>query len=176
MTADVATDEMRTKPLINLLRGWPSTSLLPTHLIQRATNSLLSNKAVAIPGMLYGPDEGDPRLRENLASWLTTFYKPQTPITAERITITGGASQNLACLLQTFSDPIYTRNVWLVAPSYMLAFRIFEDSGFHGKLRAIPEDEEGIDIEYLRQELKKSEEKARVDGNNSPVGVRFRDR
>ncbi|KAF2492125.1 PLP-dependent transferase [Lophium mytilinum] len=168
MTAVIPKDEMHTKPLINLLRGWPSTSLLPTQLMQRATNSLLSNKKEAIPGMLYGPDEGDPRLRKNVASWLTTFYKHQEPIAPERITITGGASQSLACLLQTFSDPIFTRNIWLVAPAYMLAFRIFEDSGFHGKLRAVPEDEEGIDIKYLRQELRKSEEKARADRNNSP--------
>jgi ABC-type uncharacterized transport system auxiliary subunit len=53
----------------------------------------------------------------------------------------------------------------------MLAFRIFEDSGFSKKLRAVPEDEEGIDIDYLKREIKKSEEKARNEGNNAPVCV-----
>lgn len=57
-----------------------------------------------------------------------------------------------------------------MAPAYMLAFRIFEDSGFHEKLRAVPEDEEGIDIDFLRKEIKKAEEKARSDGNTTPVG------
>lgn len=52
---------------------------------------------------------------------------------------------------------------------YMLAFRIFEDAGFHGKLRAIPEDEEGLDMEYLRREIKKSEERAKSEGNHAPV-------
>ena len=119
--------------------------------------------------MLYGPDPGDPRLRTNVASWLTKFYEPVDPISEERICITGGASQNLACLLQVFTDPVYTRNVWIVAPAYMLSFRIFEDAGFHDKLRAVPEDDEGIEIEYLRRELKKSEDKANADNNNEPV-------
>ncbi|KAF1980520.1 PLP-dependent transferase [Bimuria novae-zelandiae CBS 107.79] len=94
-------------------------------------------------------------LRRSLASWLTSFYQPRVPISEERISITGGASQNLACLLQVFTDPVYTRNVFIVAPAYMLAFRIFQDSAL--KLRAIPEDEGGIDIEYLRKALRNSE-------------------
>jgi DNA-binding transcriptional MocR family regulator len=49
----------------------------------------------------------------------------------------------------------------------MLAFRIFEDSAL--KLRAVPEDEEGIDIEFLRREIEKSEEKAKAQGSNEPV-------
>lgn len=75
----------------------------------------------------------------------------------------------MACLLQVFTDPIFTRNVWVVSPSYMLAFRIFDDSGFHQKLRAVPEDDEGIDIGYLKKEIRKSEDKAKADGNNAPV-------
>ncbi|KAF2194499.1 PLP-dependent transferase [Zopfia rhizophila CBS 207.26] len=157
-----------TKKLINLLRGWPNTSLLPNHLLDRASHNALSNKAVAFSGMLYGPDAGDTRLRKNVASWLTNFYQPPKPIPLERITITGGASQNLACLLQVFTDPVYTRNVWIVSPSYMLAFRIFDDSGFHRKLRAVPEDDEGIDIDFLKKEIRRSEDRARADGNNEP--------
>ena len=119
--------------------------------------------------MCYGPDPGDLRLRKNVASWLTKFYQPVDPIPEERICITGGASQNLACLLQVYTDPVFTRNVWIVAPAYMLSFRIFDDAGFHKKLRAVPEDEEGIDIEFLRREIRKSEEKAKSDDNTQPV-------
>lgn len=85
-----------------------------------------------------------------------------------RITITGGASQNLACILQTFTDPGYTRNIWIVAPAYMLAFRIFGDAGFEKKLRAAPEDAEGLDVAYLRQAIEKSEKDAQAKGNNEP--------
>ena len=148
---------------------WPNTSLLPTQLLDKATHNVLKNQTIAYPAMCYGPDSGDPRLRKNVASWLTNFYQPKDAISEERICITGGASQNLACLLQVYTDPAFTRNVWVVAPAYMLSFRMFEDAGFHHKLRAIPEDDEGIDIEYLRREIKKSEDKARADGNNEPV-------
>jgi len=119
--------------------------------------------------MLYGDDAGDSRLRSHVASWLTTFYQPQSPISDERIAITGGASQNLANLLQVFTDPVFTRNVWIVSPGYMLVYRIFDDSGFQKKLRAVPEDGQGINIEYLRKEIRKSEEKAEKEGNNEPV-------
>jgi hypothetical protein len=53
----------------------------------------------------------------------------------------------------------------------MLSFRMFEDAGFHEKLRAIPEDDQGIDMDYFRREIKKSEEKAIADGNNEPVSI-----
>src|SRR5204863_226914 len=67
-----------------------------------------------------------------------------------------------------------TRNVWIVSPTYMLLFRILDDAGLHHKLRAVPEDDEGIDIEYLRRELEKSEQKARTEGNNHPVSTAIR--
>lgn len=152
----------------NCLR-WPNTSLLPTELLSKATHNVLKNKDIAFPALEYGPEQGDPRLRKNVASWLSKFYGTADPISEDRVCITGGASQNLACLLQVFTDPAYTRNVWIVAPAYMLSFNIFKDSGFNDKLRAVPEDPEGLDIEYLRWEIRKSEHKAKIAGNNKPV-------
>ncbi|CAI6336357.1 unnamed protein product [Periconia digitata] len=151
------------KKLINLLRGWPNTSLLPTSLLERASQRVFHSPALANPALLYGPDDGSEKLRACIASWLTDFFQPVAPVAKDRIVVSGGASQNLACLLQVFTDPLYTRNVWIVSPAYMLAFRIFQDSALN--LRSVPEDEEGIDIEFLRQALKKSDESA--DHDNS---------
>ncbi|CAL3964061.1 unnamed protein product [Diplocarpon coronariae] len=136
---------------INLLRGWPSPSLLPTPAILRAAQSALSDPAVSTPGLLYGPDAGYQPLREEISRWLGGFYGGEPD--ASRICITGGASQNLACVLQVYSDPIATR-VWMVAPCYFLACRIFEDAGL--KTRAVEEGEGGIDLVSLEQRLERS--------------------
>jgi len=152
---------------------WPNLSLLPIPLLDKAAHHVFQQKPVAYPAMCYGPDAGDPRLRKNMAQWLTNFYRPADPVSEERICITGGASQNLACLLQDFTDPLYTRNVWIVAPAYMLAFRIFEDAGFHKKLRAVPEDGQGIDMDYLRSQIRTSEDEAKTANNNEPVSGAF---
>ncbi|KAI7312674.1 PLP-dependent transferase [Hortaea werneckii] len=150
-------EDMAQEP-INLMRGWPNPSLLPADLIKTAATTALSDPSMAHPGLLYGPDEGYEPCRSAIANWLTAFYAPREPVTANRICMSGGASQNLGCILSTFSDPAYTRNIWIVAPAYMLAFRVFEqDGGFAGRLRAVPEDEEGIDIAFLREQLGKSE-------------------
>ncbi|TDZ54890.1 Uncharacterized protein CTRI78_v005906 [Colletotrichum trifolii] len=157
---------VRKRP-INLLRGWPSPSLLPSAALSAAAVKSLTNPASFIPGLQYGPDPGYQPLRESVARWLSAFYPvaTQTPSSqlespeahhepdANRICITGGASQNLACILQSFTDPLYTRNVWMVAPCYFLACPIFADAGFDGRLKAVPEDEEGVDIEFLRRGL-----------------------
>ncbi|KAH0551484.1 hypothetical protein GP486_007300 [Trichoglossum hirsutum] len=157
------------KHQINLLRGWPNQKLLPIDDLKAATTTVLSNPSIAIPGLLYGPDLGYGPLREEIARWLTEFYAPSSPITASRICISGGASQNLACVLQTFSDPLYTRNVWMVAPTYFLACQIFEDAGFAGKLRAVPEDEEGLDVGLLREEIRKSDAVASSMEGDRPI-------
>ena len=140
--------------LINLLKGWPSPNLLPTAQIKAAANKALSDADISVPAILYGPDGGYGPLRQNLARWLTDVYQPDASIPEDRIIISGGASQNLACILQAFSDPAYT-HIWMVSPTYHLACRIFEDGGFFKKLRAVPEDEEGIDIEALTSSLRK---------------------
>ncbi|KAI9814259.1 MAG: hypothetical protein M1827_003425 [Pycnora praestabilis] len=157
------------KSLIDFFKGWPNPSLLPAAQIKRASDSVLSNPSVSTPALLYGPDPGYEPLREQIAQWLTKFYTPKEIIPPSRICITGGASQNMACVLQVYSDPIYTRNVWMVAPTYYLACRIFEDAGFYGKLRDIPEDEEGIELAHLKKEMNKSEQKAKAEGNNKPT-------
>ncbi|GAB7353978.1 hypothetical protein MBLNU459_g4574t1 [Dothideomycetes sp. NU459] len=149
---------MAEQSAINLIRGWPSTSLLPTTSISKAAQAALADTSIAYPGLLYGPDEGYGPLREELAKWLTEFYQPSTAIQKERLTITGGASQNLGCMLQVFTDPVHTRSVQMVAPAYMLAFRIFQDNGLADKLRAVPEDEKGVDIKILRRQLQQAEE------------------
>lgn len=57
----------------------------------------------------------------------------------------------------------------MVEPTYHLACRIMEDSGFAGRLRGVPEDKEGLDVAFLERELRAAEEKAAAEGNSEPV-------
>lgn len=164
---------MPSKSLINFASGVPATALLPADLLKEAANSVLSNPSVWQPGMTYGPDKGHFPFRVNIAKWLTVFYESVQPISADRICITGGASQNLASILQVFTDPIKTRKIWIIEPAYFLAFRIFKDAGFDGKLHGIPEDAEGVDIACLEQalaaELKEFKASVPIQGCVQPI-------
>lgn len=151
------------KKPINFLRGWPSPNVLPAALLSSGAQKLLLDPAVYTETLQYGPDAGYQPLREGLARWFTRHYhRDQHEPDPARICVTGGASQNLACILQAFTDPAYTRAVWCAAPCYHLACPIIEDAGFKGRLRASPEDEDGVDLEVLEEKmraLEKEEEK-----------------
>jgi DNA-binding transcriptional MocR family regulator len=112
--------------------------------------------------LLYGPHQGYAPLRQSIASWLYDVYRPAAgEIGPERICITGGASQNLANITMKFADPTYTRCIFMVEPTYFLACPVFEDCGFQGKLRGVPEDlEDGLDLQYLRTALEQAEKEA----------------
>ncbi|KAH8688084.1 pyridoxal phosphate-dependent transferase [Ilyonectria robusta] len=157
------------KPAINFIRGWPAPELLPAPLLSAAAQRILADPAVYVPALQYGPDPGYQPLREALARWLAGHYGLAAD--PERICITGGASQNVACILQSFTDPAVTRAVWMVAPTYHLACGIFDDAGFAGRLRAFPEDEEGIDLEVLEAKIRKLED----EEVNEPQAQPFKD-
>ncbi|KAI3401387.1 hypothetical protein diail_11471 [Diaporthe ilicicola] len=156
--------ELRKQP-INLLRGWPSPHVLPAEALKAAANKVLSDPDIFVPGLQYGPDPGYQPLREELSKFLSKEYG--TKADAERICISGGASQAMACILQSYTEPVYTKAVWAIAPCYYLACAIFEDSGFEGRLRAVPEDDEGINLERLESGLKGFEDK--MDPDETPV-------
>ncbi|ETS80063.1 hypothetical protein PFICI_07592 [Pestalotiopsis fici W106-1] len=145
---------------INLQLGWPSPSLFPSsQLLQGATN-ILDIPRNSASALIYGPDAGYLPLRKNIAKWLSSVYQCSEAITHDRICVTNGASATLSNILSRFTEPGYTRKIWMIEPSYFLACPIFEDSGFEGHLRGVPEDDEGIDIGFLRAGLEESEKEA----------------
>ncbi|KAJ3497401.1 hypothetical protein NLG97_g1933 [Lecanicillium saksenae] len=151
---------------INFLRGWPTPALLPTALLSAACQRVLVDPDEYTEMQEYGSCHGLTRLRDGLAHWLGCHYKVN--LDPERICITGGASQNLVCILQCFSDVNYTRAVWVVAPCYHLACGIFEDSGFAGRLHAVPEDDEGLDLDAFERKLSEFERKDKNERKQEP--------
>jgi DNA-binding transcriptional MocR family regulator len=159
---------------IDLQLGWPSARLFPAEQLVKATTACLSNPNIAKEALIYGPDLGYVPLRESIAKWLSSFYLPPSgEIPPDRIAITGGASQNLASILHVFSDPHITRRIWMVEPTYFLACTIFQDAGFGGRLKGVPENEYGIDINFLREALITSDREEKQNGayrELKPVG------
>ncbi|KAF9878874.1 aminotransferase [Colletotrichum karsti] len=150
-----------TKPpsLINLQLGWPSPRLFAASGLLDGASQVLTSDSETAAALIYGPHVGHPPLRKSVAEWLSSVYG--TTVDYERICISNGASGNLANVLQKFTDPLYTRKIFMVEPTYFLACPIFEDNGFQGKLRGVPEDnEEGLDIAFLRRELEAAEAQA----------------
>jgi hypothetical protein len=151
---------------INLLRGWPSPDMLPVRALNAATEKVLSDPTIFVPGLQYAPDAGYQPLREELARWLSGYFNVNAA-DPERICISGGASQSIANILQSYTDPVYTKAIWMVAPCYYLACPIFADSCFRGRMKAVPEDDEGIDLVVLERGL---ESMKGDDGSDKPVG------
>ncbi|KAL2202349.1 putative aminotransferase [Sarocladium strictum] len=138
---------------INLQQGCPTPRLIPTQAIAEASQALLAQPDIS-QRLMYGPDGGEDHVRASVARWLTDFYHPQAgPITPNRIAITNGASNALSVILQVCTDPVYTRGIWIVEPTYFLARRIWLDAGFGDKMYPVPDHGSGIDLAAWRRRL-----------------------
>eukprot|EP00842_Homolaphlyctis_polyrhiza_P002238 jgi/Hompol1/3014/HPOL_006296-RA len=131
--------------------GAPGPDQLPTQLLATAAQHRFSQPD-AHHSLQYGPVLGDRRLRNELAKFLSAEYG--STVRPENLCITNGASQSLSNIITLFSGPDTV--IFIENPTYFLAIRVFEDHGFQrSDLVAIPTDSEGIDINVLREQLKK---------------------
>ena len=152
---------MAQKPTIDLQKGWPNPELIPIQQMYEGTSGVLLDQIMAKEALQYQPLRGYQPLLDSLARMLSSFYQSHCqPINPERLMVTGGASPGFVNIIQKFSDPQWTRAIWMVAPTYFLACRMLEDAGFRGKLHAVPEDEEGICTKELERMLQKSESRS----------------
>ncbi|KAH8898965.1 PLP-dependent transferase [Thozetella sp. PMI_491] len=159
MGSNPVSSPVKPPALINLQLGWPSPRLFAANSLLQGAQSVLTSESETAAALIYGPHPGHPPLRESVAEWLSSIYSRK--ISSDRICITNGASGNLSNVLQRFTDPLYTRCIFMVEPTYFLACPIFEDNGFQGKLLGVPEsDTDGVDIGFLRRELEAAEKRA----------------
>lgn len=151
--------EGSTRTHLNLQRGWPSARLCARKQLADGAENVLMDGADMTPILEYGPGQGYAPLRKAIAEWLSDVYAVSAePTEASRICVTNGASSALANIVLKFADPTFTRRVFMVEPTYFLACPIFEDCGFRGKLRGVPEGGlDGIDLDFLLEELSKVE-------------------
>ncbi|KAJ5887947.1 aminotransferase [Penicillium taxi] len=138
---------------INFKRGWPTPRIIPAQALNAAAAKVFGQEGIE-NDLEYGPGHGIQPLRENIANWLSQAYIPAAgKINEDRILVTNGASNGLAMLLQKIADPVFTRAVWLIEPTYFLACPIFRDAGMGGRIRGVPETEDGVDLEFLAKAL-----------------------
>ncbi|PNH41658.1 hypothetical protein VD0004_g5492 [Verticillium dahliae] len=130
--------------------------MLPSHLLSEAAVETLKDPSKDLPALQYGDDAGYGPLRKEIASWISNVDgRAHLP---EHICVTAGASLGMASILQSFTDPSITRAVWIVAPAYHLSFGMFKDAGFEDRLISVPEETDGIDLEWLEIQLAKCDE------------------
>ncbi|SMN21688.1 similar to Saccharomyces cerevisiae YER152C Protein with 2-aminoadipate transaminase activity [Maudiozyma saulgeensis] len=155
---------------LNFFKGHPSFRLLPNKEIIDATTDLLSPDKRFYDSdtenrhpLTYGSDQGALWVRNTICSFLNDdiFKLPKDSnlrSTPECLNLNSGASYGiLSILLQsTLAQTGYTRQAFIISPTYFLINNCFIDAGFSGKLTAI--DEIGCDtIDFVTLEKKLQE-------------------
>ncbi|KKY22070.1 putative classes i and ii family protein [Diplodia seriata] len=167
---------------IDLQLGWPSTTLHPSGPLLTSASPILTAPEQSAAALNYGPGHGYGPLRASIASWLTASYAPRDAdgrpyaIPPNRVMVGNGASGTLLNAVLRLAAPAYTRAVWMVEPTYFLACPIFADAGFGGdgddeggpsRMRGVPEDDEGIDVGFLRAAIERVEAEVRAGTGGS---------
>jgi 2-aminoadipate transaminase len=132
--------------VMNFGIGQPSPSLLPLDVIRKSLGSW-QNASLDPLILQYGYGHGFQSFRTILSDFLTHEY--QMTVRPEDLLMTCGNSQAL-----DLATRIFIRENDVVAmeePSYFLAKFIFEMS--HCEVMPIPLQEDGLDVELLRQNL-----------------------
>lgn len=151
---------------INFFKGHPSFRLLPREAIVEATSQLLLPECRDYDDidedrhpLTYGPDEGSKWVRTAIAAFSNDCFQlpsEEMKTKPEHINLTAGASYGVMNILEQTTLPHtgYTRQAFIVSPTYFLINETFIDAGFGGKLTAIDELGHGkIDFDTLQQKL-----------------------
>ncbi|MBN2626363.1 MAG: PLP-dependent aminotransferase family protein [Spirochaetales bacterium] len=143
----------------------PDLDILPVRELKRIGNGLNTS------WMEYGFIEGDLPLRRRIA-WDREDW--DGPTKAEDIVITNGATEGLSLILRTLLEP--GDRVILESPTYMNYFR--QLAPYNARICEIPLGEEGIDLNLLEEELRKSPVKMILVQPNvqNPTGITMPDR
>jgi DNA-binding transcriptional MocR family regulator len=139
--------------IIDLRKGSPAPELLPVGILTAAFDNIMSKQSTLTRCLDYGPGAGDDYVRKTISNWLCRRYSISHPA-SERVAVTAGASQNISCILQCYTSLELTQAIYLVSPTYHLVCDIFEDHGYTGRLQAIPEDDQGLDISLLETKMR----------------------
>jgi 2-aminoadipate transaminase len=134
--------------MIDLGIGQPSPWLLPAAVLQKAAAHCTADPGCVL--LAYGAEQGDSHFRLALSGFLERIYG--MPVDPAHLLVTNGASQAIDMVCTLFSKAGDT--IFVEEPTYFLARKIFADH--HLKPRALPMDADGLIIEAVAEELKRS--------------------
>jgi 2-aminoadipate transaminase len=132
---------------ISLAGGLPSPQAFPVDIIHECIEKVF--KTNINDALQYGTTEGLPHLRNVLAQRMRE--KKSIDCELHDILITNGAQQALSFVAFNLLDPGDTYIT--SAPTYLGALQAFH--AYQGNCECIPMNDEGIDIESLRRNLKR---------------------
>lgn len=156
-----------TPGVINLGLGQPSPRLLPIASLAKAASAQLRADTDRLV-LQYGAQLGHPGFRSSLARLLTSEYGQS--VSAEQLLVTGGNSIALTLVSEVFGhrDAL----VFCEDPTYFLACGVFASAGL--RVRGIPVDADGLDVDTLAGLLDRGERPAFVyciPAFQNPCGV-----
>jgi 2-aminoadipate transaminase len=136
---------LATKPgIISFAGGMPDNELFPIDIIDNIYNNLtVQEKQVA---MQYGPTSGLPYLLESVSDYLE---KKGLPVKENKLLITTGSLQAINILAKAFIDP--GDDILVENPCFIGAISAFKS--YQANLNAIPLNENGIDLNQLKNNL-----------------------
>ena len=153
--------------IISFAGGLPNRLLFPVDEIREVTHQILSESGAEV--LQYGSSEGDIGLRE----WISRRYldKQGLKIPVEQILITSGSQQGLDLLgkvLINAGDPVL-----IESPGYLGAIQAF--SVYQANFHPVEVDQQGMDIEQLKQTLKTVQPKLAYTVSNfqNPSGISY---
>ncbi|SCV03934.1 LAMI_0H12112g1_1 [Lachancea mirantina] len=156
---------------INFFRGYASLDLLPAQEIVQATTDLLSPKSrdydtdpQNLHPLVYGSDEGAHWVRSAICHFSNEAFQLDAASSSkpEFLNLTSGASYGILNLLAQTTLPHtgFTRQAFIVSPTYFLINEAFIDAGFGGKICAVTEtDQDAVDVAFLQEQLELFDQK-----------------
>ncbi len=142
----------RQPDIISFGGGLPSPETFPITEMAEISSQLLREKGTV--ALQYGPTEGEPALREEIAKWMA---REKPTVNPENILVTSGSQQGLDIIAKLFLDPNDMAIVEL--PSYMGGLQAF--SAYRAKLIGVPQDNNGMQMDLLEKTLAKLAKRGR---------------
>lgn len=132
--------------VISFAGGTPDPETFPwKELAEIASREIRDNYPYCLQ---YSTTEGDEELRELLAGWLA---RDGVEVGLDGLIVTTASQQGLDLVAKTFLDPGDV--VYVELPTYLGAIQAFR--AFQAELVGIPLYEDGMDLDALREQIKK---------------------